>query len=156
MNFSDLTGPVHLLDINVLLARSDPGHVHHNLACKWMAAHAAVGWYTCPLTENGFIRILSHPSYPNRTQSAEHARKALEALVLHIPGHSFLAADVTVLAPGLVPDLTVTSSKNLTDLYLLALSARHNARFVTFDRKIDPTAVAGGPQAYTLLSPETP
>jgi hypothetical protein len=43
------------------------------------------------------------------------------------------------------------TSVQLTDLYLLALAVRHNARFLTRDRRIDPSLVPGGPAAYVQL-----
>ena len=57
---------VRLLDVNVIISLLDSAHVHHEIAVKWfnrIAAHE--GWSTCPITENGFIRIVSHMSYPN-------------------------------------------------------------------------------------------
>ncbi|MDO9124550.1 MAG: VapC toxin family PIN domain ribonuclease, partial [Deltaproteobacteria bacterium] len=56
----------YLLDVNLLLALSDPMHIHHELAHRWFAEKGHQAWATCPLTENGFIRIASHPNYPNR------------------------------------------------------------------------------------------
>ncbi len=57
---------IYLLDINLLLALTDPMHVHHELSHQWFAKKGRKGWATCPLTENGFVRIASHPKYPNR------------------------------------------------------------------------------------------
>ncbi len=45
-----------LLDINVLLALSDPWHIHHEAAHQWFAQKGKKSWATCPLTENSFIR----------------------------------------------------------------------------------------------------
>ncbi len=55
---------VRLLDVNLLLALCDPRPVHHEAAHAWFHRTRAQGWATCPLTENGFIRIASHPKYP--------------------------------------------------------------------------------------------
>ena len=52
-----------LLDVNVLVALFDPDHVHHELAHDWFADNRADGWATCPVTENGFLRVLANPSY---------------------------------------------------------------------------------------------
>ena len=57
---------IYLLDINLLLALTDPMHVHHELSHQWFAKKGRKAWATCPLTENGFVRIASHPNYPNR------------------------------------------------------------------------------------------
>ena len=46
-----------LLDVNVLIALIDPGHVAHDNAHEWFAAMGHTAWATCPITENGVIRI---------------------------------------------------------------------------------------------------
>jgi hypothetical protein len=38
------------------------------------------GWATCPLTENGFLRIVTNASYPNVRFSAAEAAAYLRAL----------------------------------------------------------------------------
>ena len=48
---------VSLLDVNVLVALFFPDHVHHELAHDWFADHREQGWATCPLTENGLVRV---------------------------------------------------------------------------------------------------
>jgi toxin-antitoxin system PIN domain toxin len=141
---------MHLLDVNVLIARTDSAHPHHMAAARWMAAHAASGWATCPLTENGVLRILGQPSYPGGPGSPEGALISFRQ-ILAIPGHRFLADDFSL--PDAVPTLQGVSSGQLTDIYLLALAARNGARFLTLDRRIDPTLMPGGPAAYVQLSP---
>ena len=54
-----------LLDINVLIALLDAQHVHHQQATRWMTENIDGGWASCPLTQNGVIRIMSQPAYPN-------------------------------------------------------------------------------------------
>jgi predicted nucleic acid-binding protein len=48
-----------LLDINVLIALLDLDHAHHRSARKWLEREVASGWASCPLTENGCVRIMS-------------------------------------------------------------------------------------------------
>jgi uncharacterized protein len=60
---------IALLDVNVLVALFDPDHVHHDLAHDWFADQRAAGWATCPLTENGLIRVLSSPPLPGSATS---------------------------------------------------------------------------------------
>jgi len=140
-----------LIDINLLLARCDPNHTHHRQAVRWFIEEAPTGWATCPLTENGFIRILGHPKYPNTPGSLDRARAVLHALIQSIPEHRFIPADISILDPGYVPDLEEAYPNQLTDLYLLALAVCHDASFATFDRKIDATRIPGGSDAYHLL-----
>ena len=67
-----------LLDVNVLIALHDSDHVHHGLASRWFQAHAGQGWASCPLTQNGCLRIMAQPGYqqpqPLRTLVAMLAR----------------------------------------------------------------------------------
>ena len=51
----------HLLDINVLVALFDSAHVHHEAAHRWFANVGNASWATCPITENGFVRVVSIP-----------------------------------------------------------------------------------------------
>lgn len=50
-----------LLDVNVLIASLDVDHVDHERAKAWLKANAEGGWASCPLSQNGCIRILSQP-----------------------------------------------------------------------------------------------
>jgi uncharacterized protein len=52
-----------LLDIHVLIALHDRDHVHHARAAAWFEANVHPGWASCPLTQNGCLRIMSHPAY---------------------------------------------------------------------------------------------
>jgi predicted nucleic acid-binding protein len=54
-----------LLDINVVIALLDQGHVLHQAATQWLAREQGHGWATCPITENGVVRIMAQPAYPN-------------------------------------------------------------------------------------------
>jgi uncharacterized protein len=138
-----------LLDVNILVALSDADHAHYELAVTWLSANAAQGWATCPLTENGMLRILGHPNYPMGSGSPAHAAKILLAL-RKIPGHQFWADDFSLL--DAIPSLLGVSSGQLTDLYLLALAQRHRARFATLDKKIKPAFVPGGDATYYLVT----
>ena len=51
-----------LLDLNILLALFHAEHEYHELAHDWFADNHADGCATCPLTENGFIRMASDPA----------------------------------------------------------------------------------------------
>ena len=49
-----------LLDANVIIALLDPDHVFHERAHAWWAGHDDAGWASCPVTENGVVRIMSN------------------------------------------------------------------------------------------------
>jgi len=64
-----------LLDVNVLIALLDASHVSHGEAMAWFTANAASGWASCPITQNGCVRIMSSSAYPNaRTVAAVASR----------------------------------------------------------------------------------
>jgi uncharacterized protein len=133
--------PVALLDVNILIALLDGGHLHHATAMAWLAANHAHGWASCPLTQNGCLRILSLPSYPNTQRVAQVALRLAQATTG--PTHQFWADDLSLLTPGALAWDRVLSSRQITDLYLLALAVQHGGRLVTLDRGIALAAVPG-------------
>lgn len=128
-----------LLDVNVLVALLDAGHLHHATATDWLAANAASGWASCPLTQNGCLRILSLTSYPNSQPTAVVADRLARAVAGDL--HVFWPDSVSLLAPGVLRWDRVLTSRQITDTYLLALAASHDARLVTFDRGVSIEAV---------------
>ncbi len=51
-----------LLDVNVIIALLDSGHVMHASASTWLARNLDDGWSTCPLTQTGVVRIMAQPA----------------------------------------------------------------------------------------------
>src|SRR5687768_6768268 len=89
---------IELPDISVLLALADPMHFHHEIASTWFETASATGWATCPLTENGFIRILASPAYPGiRLSVADSTRLIAEMCANHAPTHHFWPDSVSLL-----------------------------------------------------------
>lgn len=130
-----------LLDVNVLIALLDAGHVHHGLAMSWLESEIRHGWASCPLTQNGCIRILSQPKYPGSLAAAQVADRLAEAA--NSPDHEFWPADVNMLSEGVFDWTRVLGHRQVTDVYLLALAVHHGGRFVTLDRRIALDAVKG-------------
>lgn len=130
-----------LLDVNVLIALLDVDHVHHRPAMAWMARNASGGWASCPITQNGCIRIMSQPGYPNPVPAASVAERLAEATFL--PNHAFWSDGISLLAPGQIDWTRILGSRQVTDAYLLALAVKHEGRLVTFDKAVPLAAVAG-------------
>lgn len=141
---------IALLDINVLIARADPAHVFHERAVSWMGSLKNASIATCPITENGFLRIFGNPVYPDGPGSPVAAGPLLAAL-RRLPQHVFLTDDISLGDTARIPTLAGVGHSQLTDLYLLALAARHSAIFATFDRRIDPAMVVGGTDALRVI-----
>jgi len=139
-----------LLDINVLIARVDPRHEHHFRAQQWLDAQSGAELVTCPLTENGFLRIYGHPSYPGGPGSPAAALDELR-VIRGMACHRFLGDSVSIDDPGVFHSLSGIGPRQLTDVYLLGLAAHRRISFATFDAGIPAGRVIGGPAALVVV-----
>lgn len=143
-----------LLDVNVLIALIDPRHAAHEAVQLWFDAEGRADWATCPLTENGLVRIISQPGYTNYLGSATEALKLLGGLY-RVGNHSFWPDSISLLDAALVRPAGLVTSNQVTDTYLLALAVANKGRLATLDRRISPVAVAGGADALHLITAAT-
>lgn len=139
-----------LLDVNVLIALIDPAHVGHDEAHRWFDADGRHDWATCPLTENGVIRIVGHPKYPNTPGSPAQVA-AIVTQLRALPGHRFWPDNISMVDADHVDATQVLTSKQVTDTYLLALAVAHGGRLATFDRRLATRAVRGGKAALLFV-----
>lgn len=139
-----------LLDINVLIALIDPAHLQHDRAHEWFAAEGSQVWATCPLTENGVLRIVGHTRYPN-SPGTPAAVATLLASLRELPGHKFWPDDVTLLDARLINKGRLLDSAQVTDSYLLALASAHGGQLATFDQRLVADAVVNGIQALHVI-----
>jgi uncharacterized protein len=128
-----------LLDVNVLIALLDAGHMHHAAAKAWLSDHIDPGWASCPLTQNGCLRILSTPEYPRAQPLAEVAARLRDASTTQ--HHEFWPDDISVLQVERFAQDRWLTSRQITDAYLLGLAVHHGGRFVTLDRHLDRAIV---------------
>lgn len=139
-----------LLDVSVLLALLDSDHVDHSRAREWLEVEIGSGWASCPITENGFVRIISQPRYPSPISPTEAAD--LLGRAVGTPHHEFWPCDLSLLDREVVDRTRVHGPRQVTDAYLLALAVRHRGRLVTFDRSVVLSAVPGATaDALTVL-----
>lgn len=123
----------YLLDINVLVALFDGSHVNHEAAHVWFGGTVRESWATCPLTENGCIRVLSNPAYPSIQASPNDVMIRL-ARFCSQHSHVFWADDISILTEleeetrALLP-----GHLQVTDFYLAALAHHYGGRLATFD-----------------------
>lgn len=135
-----------LLDVNVLIALLDGGHTYHRLATLWLEREMINGWASCAITQNGCIRIMSQPAYPGSHPAAEVAARLAEAV--SETDHVFWAADVSLLDREQFKWTSILGHRQITDAYLLALSVKHQGRFVTFDKRLTLDAVSGATEDH--------
>jgi toxin-antitoxin system PIN domain toxin len=128
-----------LLDVNVLIALLDPDHVHHARAWTWFARHGAAGWASCPLTQNGCVRIMSQPRYANPFSTrtiVDQLRRATAA-----QEHEFWPDNLSLLDHEVFDHDRLLGHKQITDAYLLALAVSREACLATFDASIPLASV---------------
>ncbi|MEO6080885.1 MAG: TA system VapC family ribonuclease toxin [Steroidobacteraceae bacterium] len=128
-----------LLDVNMLIALLDAGHVHHEAANTWFGANIEQGWASCPLTQNGCLRIMSADVYPRHQPLAAVAQRLREATNMH--HHTFWPDEISVLDESRFDQDRWLGSRQITDAYLLALAVNRGGVFVTLDRGVDRTLV---------------
>lgn len=143
----------YLLDINVLIALIDPAHIAHDDAHRWFETDGHASWATCPTTENGVIRIVSNPKYPNTPGSPSLVAEIVGKLRA-LPGHVFWPDELSLVATIHVDTAKLTSSSQITDTYLLALAKARKGRLATFDRRLSVVAVREGRSALHLIGSE--
>lgn len=136
---------------NVLLEVGDASMAQHERALRWFEPLVKrEGWAACPLTQNGFVRILMQAVYPGgrRTQSRDFD-----------PPGALRAAKESVLFPG---DISIADNsrfnwdkrlgtKQLTDAHLFALAIKPRVRPVTFDQCVDAAFARSGVKAMEII-----
>ena len=138
-----------LLDVNVLIALLDADHSLHASAIRWFAANAKEGWASCPITQNGCVRVMSHPGYPNPLPVRAIVERLAEATAN--ASHAFWPDDVSLLDGRIVDPGRIHGPRQVSDLYLLALAVANRGRLVTFDRSIPLEAVRGAEKKHILV-----
>ena len=132
----------YLLDLNVLISLVDEDHVSHTRVKRWFQSQSMSGWYICPLTESGFVRIVTNPKYSDPSISITEALEMLRALS-KLPGYHYLpisAPWLEVVAPFAE---RLFGHQQVADSYLLGLAIKEQAVLVTMDKAIKSLA---GPQ----------
>ena len=139
-----------LLDVNVLIALIDPGHVAHDDAHRWFETSGQAAWATCPITENGVIRIVGDQRYPN-SPGTPAAVAGMVTKLRQLPGHQFWADDISLADARYVDVARLLTSAQVTDTYLLALAKLHGGQLASFDRRLSIAAVKGGKDHLHLI-----
>ncbi len=142
----------YLLDINVLVALFDSAHVHHEAARRWFASVGNASWATCPITENGFVRVVSNPVYPTVSASLGEATERLRGLCGQA-GHVLWPDIVSLTDSTLFDMLQLSGHQQITDLYLAGLAFRQGGKLATSDTSIPVSALVGAPADVAEIIP---
>lgn len=134
----------------MLIALIDPRHIAHDLASRWFDSARQNGWATCPITENGLVRIISQPRYPNALSSPAEAVSLLAEL-RQLPNHQFWPDSLTLTDSSRIEAARLHTPAQITDSYLLALAAERGGQLATLDRRMTSEAVTKGGNALLLI-----
>jgi predicted nucleic acid-binding protein len=114
----------YLLDVSTLLALLWETHEFNERMTRWQENQSLA---VCPVTELGFLRISSQPSFG--LSPAEARRLLTEWKNVRKP--VFIPCDLTPLDGDAPP-----SSGKTTDVYLASLAAKHGMHWATLDTGI--------------------
>ena len=131
----------HLLDVNFLVACGWRSHVDHRAARRWLEAQRH--FYTCPLTQLGFLRVSISPAF---RATFEDARGVLQDLA-RLKGARFLGD--TLPATGLP---ALRSVLEITDAYFVALARAKALQLATLDDALCRKPWAAGIAVNPLIS----
>ena len=140
-----------LLDVNVWVALFDDAHQFSQRANAFIEARGTK-IATCPLVENGVIRVLSLPSYGRRgglpiQVVRDRLREACAAL-----DHEFWPDDISLRDDRIVDFTRVQGHNQITDLYMLSLAVHRRGCLASFDQGIALTSVHGATaRSFKLL-----
>jgi uncharacterized protein len=133
---------IALLDVNVLLALSNPKHTHHDIAHDWFADHHVHGWATCAVTQNGFIRVLSNTAARAGTFRPAEVIDLLRQFC-SAKEHVFWSDAVSLTDTRIFNPSLIRGYRQVSDIYLLGLARKMGGYLATFDRAIPLGAVTG-------------
>jgi hypothetical protein len=139
-----------LLDVNVLISLFDTSHVAHEAAHIWFERTGRFHWATCPITENGLVRIIGHAKYPNRTGAPGDAVRLLAEFKQN-EGHEFWSDDISIGDTRYIHQQNLLTPGQVTDTYLLALCVNKGGELATFDRRLTTIAVRNGERHLQVI-----
>lgn len=132
----------YLLDVNVWVALFDDAHVHNRLALAFMRK-PKIKIATCPIIENGVIRVMNMPTYSKFGAVGFEAVRNKLRDVCHSLDHEFWPDHLSLRDDHTIDWLRVLGHNQITDAYLLALAVAHKACLATLDHRVALSAVHG-------------
>lgn len=142
---------IALLDVNALLALLWENHVFHVRMARWFAGNENRGWATCPITEQGFVRIVCNPAYIKPAPGIRSALDLLQKTTEASRNHQFWPDDLPLSALSVSIRRRLHGPKQITDAYLLALAMHRKGTLVTFDYRMETLAPEGSAEREALL-----
>ena len=139
-----------LLDVNVWIALFDDAHQISPRANAFVEA-PGTRIATCPLVENGVIRVLSSPHYSRRGVLAIQTVRERLRQAFHELDCEFWPDDVSLRNDKIFNFARVQGHNQITDLYLLGLAVKHGGCLASFDQGISSSSVHAAKPEHLLL-----
>ncbi|WP_298441235.1 PIN domain nuclease, partial [Gordonia sp. (in: high G+C Gram-positive bacteria)] len=105
---------------------------------------------TCPVTESGLLRLLLTEKVVGRRVRGAEAIAQLEAM-RGVPNWRFLNDDASLTEP-LIDLRVLMGRRQVTDLHLVNLAARHGTKLITFDAALRDSLVPDDRAVVTAWS----
>ena len=102
---------------------------------KWFARHRGKGWATCPLTEAGFVRIVSNAAFSRDAVTPREAAGVLAANTA-AKDHAFWPDELPFADAIAFAGARLVGHQQVTDAYLLGLAIRRRGVLATLDERI--------------------
>ncbi len=91
------------------------------------------------------VRVLSQAAYPSGQRTPAEVIQILNALKTAFKSfYQFWPDDISVADDSIFDSKLIAGPRQVTDIYLLGLAARHKGTLVSFDRSLAWQAVRGG------------
>ena len=121
----------YLLDVNTLIALGLIEHQFHDRVAVWMKTQANSTFFTCSITELGFVRVIAQVSaYDSNVTQARN-------LLLQLKKNKSFRIEFLTDANDIAHlPAWVTAPGRTTDGHLAQLAAANNALLATVDKSI--------------------
>ena len=139
-----------LLDVNVWVALFDDAHIHNPQALT-LVQRPGIQIASCPLVENGVLRVMNLPGYSGRGPAGFEAVRGKLKLVCVELDHQFWPDDLSLRDDTVVNWGRVLGHNQITDAYLLALAVAHQGCLASFDHRIAVSVVQGATPNHLVL-----
>ena len=140
----------HLVDVNAWVALLDEAHVHHAPVLRFFQRRG-VRIATCPLVENGVLRVLNMPGYSRHGPAGFTAvRDKLKEICARLD-HQFWPDRLSLRTDASVQWPRVLGHNQITDVYLLALAVANRGCLATLDHRVALSTVRGAGEKHVLL-----
>lgn len=139
----------NLLDVNVLVAMMWPRHEAHEKVQRWLSQRREK-WATSPITQAGFVRIVSNPAFSPDALTPGDALRLLDSNLAH-PAHQFWPDDLTLVQAAAAFKAKIVGHQQVTDAYLLGLAIHKKGRLATLDRALAAILSPGSSARDSLL-----